>query len=139
MKPKISSRPRFVGPGAVAVLIGAFAVLSGCSGDYGPSSAPPPPPPTNPREVDATPSLVFNPTTLTVQTGDVVTFVFGTVAHNVFFDPQTGTPADIAGDNAGVSVTRVFATAGTYRFTCHIHPGMSGRVVVQAPGTSVSR
>ncbi|HEY9382724.1 MAG TPA: plastocyanin/azurin family copper-binding protein [Gemmatimonadales bacterium] len=117
---------------ALAVMIGAFAVLTGCSNAYGPSSPPPPPPPpTNPREVDATPALLFNPSTLTVDAGDVVTFVFGTVAHNVFFDPEAGTPADIAGDNARVSVTRVFPTAGVFHFTCHIHPSMTGTVVVQ--------
>ena len=121
--------------GAMPVLLGALAVLTGCGDGYGPSSTPPPPPPPpSPREVDATPALAFSPSTLTVTAGDEVTFVFGSVAHNVFFDAQTGTPADIAGNNAGVTVTRVFATAGTYHFTCHIHPSMTGTVVVHAAG-----
>jgi len=30
-----------------------------------------------------------------------------------------------------VSIQRTFATAGNYHYTCHIHPGMQGTVVVQ--------
>jgi len=30
-----------------------------------------------------------------------------------------------------VSVTRTFATAGTYAYTCHIHPSMQATVVVR--------
>jgi plastocyanin len=74
-----------------------------------------------------------------VEAGDEVTFAFGSVAHNVFFDAGTGAPADIAGTNAGVSVTRVFPTAGVFHFTCHIHPSMTGTVTVQAPHTSAGR
>jgi plastocyanin len=66
-----------------------------------------------------------------VNVGDVVTFTFGTVGHNVFFDAQAGVPTDIAGTNANVSVTRTFATAGTYKYSCHIHPSMHGEVVVR--------
>lgn len=126
--------------GGVAVLAGALALLAGCGGGYDPSGPPsPPPPPPNPREVDATPGLAFSPQALTVEAGDEVTFAFGSVGHNVFFDTQTGAPADIGGINAGVSVTRVFPTAGVFHFTCHIHPGMAGTVTVQAPHLSATR
>jgi plastocyanin len=79
----------------------------------------------------ATNGLIFTPSTLTVAAGQTVTFTFGGIAHNVFFDAKPGVPADIAGNNANVSVTRQFGTAGSYPFNCHIHPGMSGTVVVQ--------
>jgi plastocyanin len=80
--------------------------------------------------VSATPGLAFAPGTLTVNSGDVVTFAFGSVAHNVFFDARAGVPEDIPGNNAGVSTQRTFTTPGTYHYTCHIHPGMQGTIVV---------
>jgi plastocyanin len=87
-------------------------------------------PPTLTARVDATPDITFNPGTANVVPGGTVTFAFGTVAHNVFFDAAAGAPADIPGTNTGTSVTRTFATAGTYPYSCHIHPGMRGVVVV---------
>lgn len=75
--------------------------------------------------------MTFTPNTLRVTVGDNVAFAFGSVAHNVFFAPQTGAPADITGNNVNVSISRSFMTAGTYAYTCHIHPGMQATVVVQ--------
>jgi plastocyanin len=74
---------------------------------------------------------VFTPATLQVSAGQAVTFSFGSVAHNVFFAAQAGAPANIPGNNASVSVDRVFATQGTYTYACQIHPQMHGTVVVQ--------
>jgi len=102
----------------------------GSSGGYGGISSPPPPVP-DPRTITASASLAFAPATLTVSAGDTVTFAFQSVAHNVFFDAQTGTPANIDGSNANNSITRVFTTPGTYHYTCHIHPFMEGTVVVR--------
>jgi plastocyanin len=120
----LTSIPRL----AFAGLIVAVAACGG-SGGYGGTTAPPPPPP--PNTVNATPSEAFTPGTLNVHAGDVVTFAFGSLAHNVFFTPAAGVPADIAGNNRSVSIARTFATPGTYQYTCHIHPQMHGSVVVQ--------
>src|SRR6266704_2857651 len=116
-----------------ASFVAALAACSGGTGPYGSSnqSPPPPPPPPPGNTVAATPSLTFTPATLTVNVGDAVTFAFGSVPHNVFFTQQAGAPADIAGSNANVSVTRTFATAGTYAYTCHIHPSMQATVEVR--------
>ena len=102
-------------------------VLVGCGSGYGSTAAPPPPANT----VAATDGLTFTPATLQVSAGDIVRFTFGSVAHNVFFAAQTGAPADIGGTNANVAVERTFAVAGTYTYTCHIHPQMHGTVEVQ--------
>jgi plastocyanin len=106
----------------------AIALLTyGCGSSNGGVASPTPPANT----IAATPSLAFSPATLTVNTGDEVTFAFGSVAHNVFFDAQAGVPGDIQGNNSNVSIARTFGAAGTYAYTCHIHPSMHGTVVVR--------
>jgi plastocyanin len=88
------------------------------------------PPPAN--TINASPSLAFAPSTLTINAGDVVTFAFGSVAHNVAFDnPSAATPTDIGGFNSNTSIQRTFGTAGTYTYHCTIHPFMTGAVVVR--------
>jgi len=111
----------------LATLTGALLAMACGSNGYGGSTAPPP----AGNTVAATPSLTFTPGTLHVNVGETVTFAFGSVPHNVFFTQQAGAPADIAGNNTNVSITRVFATAGTYTYTCHIHPSMRGTIEVR--------
>jgi plastocyanin len=115
---------------AKAILALAAALLAACgggSGGYNGVAAPP----TDDHTVAATPSLAFTPASLPVNSGETVRFSFGSVGHNIFFDAQPGVPDDIGGTNANVTVSRIFATPGTYRYSCHIHPAMHGEVVVQ--------
>jgi plastocyanin len=108
----------------------AVGIATGCGGstDYGtPTTAPQT---TTSDQINANANNSFSPSTLTTQVGHTVSFVFGSVAHNVFFDAATGVPADIPTSSA-TTVTRVFSTAGTFTYNCRIHPGMSGTVVVQ--------
>lgn len=113
------------------VIVTAFAAtIAACGGGYGSGPSGPSDQPPNDHTILARPSLTFGPASLTVNSGETVTFSFGSIAHNVFFDPQAGAPADIGGSNANVSIDRVFTTAGTYHYNCHIHPGMQGTVVV---------
>ena len=121
MKRIMLTRP---GHGTFAVIVAAF-LITACGGSD--STSPPPSGPT----ITASSSLTFSPASLTVNAGDIVTFVFGSVGHNVFFDATAGAPANIEGTNANKSVTRTFATAGSFHYTCHIHAGMQGTVTVR--------
>ena len=120
-----------------ASLIVALAACGGSTGTYATSGnggngdgGNQNPPPAN--TINATPSLVFSPGTLTINSGDVVTFAFGSVAHNVAFDnPNAATPTDIGGLNTNTSIQRTFSTAGTYTYHCNIHPFMTAAVVVR--------
>ena len=112
-----------------AALVLGTAMLAACGGGSGYKSVTAPP--GDGHTVAATAGLAFTPSSLPVNVGDAVKFSFGTVGHNVFFDQQAGAPADIGGTNANLTVSRTFATAGTYRYTCHIHPTMHGEVVVR--------
>lgn len=106
-------------------------LIVGCGGGSGSSYNGVTTPPGDGHTVAATPGLAFSPATVTVNAGEAVKFSFGSVGHNVFFDAQAGVPNDIGGTNANVTVSRTFATAGTYHYSCHIHPTMHGEVIVQ--------
>jgi plastocyanin len=114
----------------IIAMLGIVGLLLGCGGS-GSTPTSPPGPPLPAATVQATPSIAFTPATTTVAVGATVTFDFGSVAHNVFFDPRSGTPPDISGNNVNTSVGRTFNTAGSYSYSCHIHPSMHGTVIVQ--------
>jgi len=81
--------------------------------------------------VNATMLNTFAPANVVIGVGGTVTFTFGDVAHNVFFDNSpAGAPDPITGANANMSQARTFTTAGTFEYDCHIHPGMKGTVLV---------
>jgi len=105
---------------------GSSTYSSGASAT-GPNSTPP----VATARVDATPSIAFTPANISLTTGGTVTFAFGSVPHNVFFDNDpAGAPGAIDGVNANVAVQRTFPVAGVYNYYCHIHPGMRGTIVV---------
>jgi plastocyanin len=118
--------------------VGLASILAACSSSTNPYGQSPSDsgstPPTSAAEVSATPSIAFTPANVALNVGGTVTFVFGGVAHNVFFDNDpAGAPAAIDGANANTSVRRTFAVAGVYNYFCHIHPGMRGTIVVGSP------
>ena len=82
--------------------------------------------------VQATPAERFTPPSVVLAIGGTVTFEFGSLGHNVFFDnAPAGAPANITAETTNQSVARTFATAGTYIYNCHVHPGMTGAVFVR--------
>lgn len=112
----------------------ATVLIAACGGDSNSPTAPVDPTPVAAATVDATPSLSFTPSQVTLIAGGTVTFDFGTVEHDVFFDnAPAGAPQNITAPSANKSVVLTFATPGTFAYNCHIHPGMRGTVIVKAP------
>jgi hypothetical protein len=80
----------------------------------------------------------FSPGSVTVAVGDTVTW------HNSGQAPHTATADNGSFDtgtvNAGGSASHRFTTAGTFTYTCTIHPNMHGTVrVLSASGGGSSK
>ena len=123
--------PRIIATCAVV----ALAAACGSSTDPGSSNNPSAPPMA--AAVNATSLDTFTPANVAIGVGGTVTFTFGDVPHNVFFDNSpAGAPDPITGANANMSMSRTFTTAGTFEYDCHIHPGMKGTVLVSNAATA---
>jgi plastocyanin len=109
--------------------IGAVGACGGGGGRTGASaakpakSAVPTGPPTATVEVKG---LEFNPKDVRVRAGETVAWMFddGAIVHNVAL-PGVKSP-----DEKGGTWAYAFAKAGTYAYTCTIHPFMKGTVTV---------
>lgn len=127
-------------------LAACLAVLAACGGDAGagPGTPPPPPPPPGGQPgLTATVTMgttgdgyggtqpAFVPAQVTIARGGTVTFS-NTLGgnHTVTFAAVAGAPANIPAPAAG-ETPRLFPVAGTFPFSCSVHPVMTGQVVVQ--------
>lgn len=81
--------------------------------------------------VAATSGNAFTPGTVNIGVGGTVSWTFAT-DHNVLFS-NAGAPSDIPTTNSG-SISRAFNTIGTFNYTCSLHAGMNGVVIVGIPG-----
>lgn len=85
--------------------------------------------PAQSANVAATANNAFTPGCVVIAAGGAVTWTFAST-HNVIFGSNQPSGGNIPETPSG-SVSRTFPAAGNYPYTCNIHPGMSGRVVVQ--------
>ena len=80
--------------------------------------------------VSTTSGDVFTPNKVLIAQGGSVTWTFGITAHNVTFNAAPGAPSRID-DTYSISVSRSFNQSGNFTYTCTIHAGMQGQVVVR--------
>ena len=77
-----------------------------------------------------TPGNTFSPFSLRVTRGSTVRFNIYGENHNVIFGRSTsGAPTDI-NVVKDVVVSRQFSAAGSFSYSCTVHPGMTGEIVV---------
>jgi len=91
-----------------------------------------------PSTVDADPQrldiarFAYCPATHTVVVGTELTWANADLApHTVTYDGPGG-PVDSGSMAQGQSWSTRFGSAGTYRYYCRFHPGMTGTIVVES-------
>ena len=80
--------------------------------------------------------FAFSPAVLTIKKGDTVTWINEDSApHKVASDPypaHTDLPGLVSGALAqGDSYSFTFSQTGTFGYHCHLHPSMTGKVIVE--------
>jgi plastocyanin len=72
-------------------------------------------------------NIAFDPSTLAVKAGDTVTFKNDdSVPHNVKIDGR-----ELGTQQPGESKTWTASKAGSYPYSCVIHPSMTGEITVE--------
>ena len=104
-----------------------------CGGEdapAGPSNNPPPPPPPNTVEVG---NNYFNPVSMTVAVGTMVTWDWPVVSrrHNILPEGSGTIPNSPPIVDGPFSYSYTFTQAGVYDYYCLEHGGMRGTIVVQ--------
>lgn len=113
---------------AVAVAALAMTTVVACGSSSSSNSSSPPPP--NAAVVVTLKNIAFNPATVTIKVGQTVAWHFddGSIVHNVTSSTQSWRSSD---QDSGY-YTHTFTAPGTYPYTCTIHSGMDGKVIVTA-------
>jgi plastocyanin len=74
---------------------------------------------------------IFSPRTVVISRNGAVTWNFGSLEHTVTFASAPGAPTSINTGGYLTTHSRTFPTAGNFLYTCTLHAGMSGTVVVR--------
>ena len=119
---------------ALRAMVAGAVLACGGGGDGGGVTNPTPNPTPNPPSSTASVTLgaaSFSPSSVTIARNGTVTWNNTSgVTHNVTFAGATGAPSNI-GDHSSGSNARSFGMAGTFNYSCTLHGGMNGSVVVQ--------
>lgn len=119
--------------GSLAAFTTSLLLLGACGGG---SDRPTDPTPTRPDTLDVfTPGNIFSPTSAEIRRGGTIRFRLSESpdrrGHNVIFTGGvSGAPANIPVLKDTI-VARTFAQQGTFPYSCTVHPGMDGDVVVR--------
>jgi plastocyanin len=112
-----------------ALAVSVATLVTACGDDDDSGTNPDPVENEDDATVVASVGLTFSPTTVSIVTGGLVTWVFQSVAHTVTFTAANGAPTNIVA-TANTSTSRSFASAGVFTYHCLIHPAMTGTVRV---------
>jgi plastocyanin len=141
----------------LGVLVAALLAISACGGATTPTSTPTAAPPTSSQEptasgpttsapsgqtveitvgTDTDAELKFDPAEVTVQAGVDVGVTFenrASVPHNLTFQaPINVATSTVVAPGTSETVQFNAPAAGEYQFVCTIHPGMGGKLIVEA-------
>jgi plastocyanin len=141
----------------LGVLVAALFAISACGGATTPTSTPAAAPPSSSAEpaasgptgtassgdtveitvgTDAGAELKFDPAELTVQAGADVRVTFenrASVPHNLTFQaPISVATSMVVAPGTSETVEFKAPAAGEYSFVCTLHPGMGGKLIVEA-------
>lgn len=116
---------------ACMVLVILACMTAGCT--YTPASPATPAQTTVPAgNVVTIKNFAFDPTSLVVKTGTVVTWTNeDTAVHIIASDASAPAPFSSGSLRQGDVYTFTFTVAGTYTYTCTLHPTMKGTIIVQ--------
>jgi plastocyanin len=82
--------------------------------------------------IQATDQDTFNPATQKVTVGEIIEWKnMGSVAHNIIFPADASINDPVIEGGGGVWQVK-FTTAGTYQYSCTIHTGMVGTIIVSS-------